>query len=700
MILSKVWARFCALGILTFMGCAPTDGTTASGEPADLVRGPPDLRRTVVFMYGPTQTGQDLFLRGGIDHGQAERLLGRQCTAQNMECAIPVAHRNLRNATTSPWKNNDAHLDWYGTEPGQMNASLGSPADWTTDHWPSDWGSIRTVEVDGYGVEPLNRWGGHYWMLDVDMDCSRAFRDENGVAWFELKTFISNGPGWEADIRQPGAPYPSNNHFGQCGMINVFRRSEDAASFVAFPEAPEVTDRCEPQPMPPAGQGRTLYVATSGNDTQGTGSATSPWATLERAARSATAGDTVVVRGGTYPIRAAQWIGSQGSADRWITFRPAAGESVVLDASGTPLSAFGDKYRGMVTLGGSYLVFEGFELRNSVASGLKFFQAHHLVVRNCRIHAIAEQALGGSADDVLLQGNEVYDCVTSNREGAVDRANGGYGWSPAVFSWRFDNPRKRSERWVVENNYFHDNWGECFDALYLRDSVVRGNQLHDCYSVNLYVDNSAAIRVERNRLYVTTDRFNRIANDQRAHGIALGYESADIGCETTQEGLRCPLHDLVIANNLIAGVTDGILYFHRAGGYSNVTIAHNVVYSPRNESVYFAYASEGGTVRVANNVFYAGPGGPVLVGKQEGWSFESNAYPDGSFPGFGSHPGSLTSNPGVVTPTIAAEPRGFVLQSDSPYAGAGAPVDGVNHDFWCTERSTSRPSIGIHEAAP
>ena len=45
---------------------------------------------------------------------------------------------------------------------------------------------------------PLNRYGDHYWMLDVDMDCSQT---EQG--WFEIKAFLTNDAvGWEGDITQ------------------------------------------------------------------------------------------------------------------------------------------------------------------------------------------------------------------------------------------------------------------------------------------------------------------------------------------------------------------------------------------------------------------------------------------------------------------------------------------------------------------
>lgn len=188
-----------------------------------------DWRRTLIFIRGETSPGQDLFARGGLDHERTRAVLGLECTESNLACAIPIRHRNLANETTRDWKRGDDHLDWYGAEPGQGAsargaAAEGTPLDWTTDRWPSDWGAERTVAVDGYGVEPLNTWGAHYWMLDVDMDCSRSLD-----GWFEVKSYIAGdagGGGWEPDVSQSDAPWPSGNHFARCGWLNVFARGE------------------------------------------------------------------------------------------------------------------------------------------------------------------------------------------------------------------------------------------------------------------------------------------------------------------------------------------------------------------------------------------------------------------------------------------------------------------------------------------
>jgi len=203
----------------------------------------PNMERTVVFLRAETSPGQDMFVRGGIDHGAAAQR-GVQCVnadnTPNFKCAIPIVHRNLKNPTTVPWKPGDRFLDWYGHESTQVgvNAGLlaqGSPADWTTNVWPENFGPQKTVAADGYGLDPLNTYGMHYWMLDVDMDCSRAYADSNGNRWFEVKAYISNGPGWEPDIKQVEAPYPSNNHFGRCGMVNVFEWGKPVVTFVDLP---------------------------------------------------------------------------------------------------------------------------------------------------------------------------------------------------------------------------------------------------------------------------------------------------------------------------------------------------------------------------------------------------------------------------------------------------------------------------------
>ena len=170
-----------------------------------------------------------MFIRGGIDHNYANNNLGRNCQTSNFDCAMPISHNNLLSGTTTPWKTNENFLDWYGSEAGQSNAAEGTPLDWTTNAWPSTWGTKRTVANDGYGEEPLNIWGQHYWMLDIDMDCSKAVNNT-----FEVKAYVKNGQGWEGDINQASTPYSTSNHFAECGKINKFEFNSNTVEIRDF----------------------------------------------------------------------------------------------------------------------------------------------------------------------------------------------------------------------------------------------------------------------------------------------------------------------------------------------------------------------------------------------------------------------------------------------------------------------------------
>lgn len=79
-----------------------------------------DIRRTVVFIYGQTQPGQDMFVRGGTRGGDP----------------IRIRHRNWLNPHTNAYRWGDAYLDWNGGEVGQAvplgGLGGGSPVDWTT----------------------------------------------------------------------------------------------------------------------------------------------------------------------------------------------------------------------------------------------------------------------------------------------------------------------------------------------------------------------------------------------------------------------------------------------------------------------------------------------------------------------------------------------------------------------------------------
>jgi hypothetical protein len=88
----------------------------------------------------------------------------------------------------------------------------------------------------------------------------------------------------------------------------------------------------------PGGQapaGRVLYVALDGNDANN-GSVSAPWRTIGKAASAAVAGDTVIIRGGTYAESLVPANAGKNESSR-IVFKAAPGEVVVLDGGTGPL---------------------------------------------------------------------------------------------------------------------------------------------------------------------------------------------------------------------------------------------------------------------------------------------------------------------------------------------------------------------------
>jgi hypothetical protein len=51
----------------------------------------------------------------------------------------------------------------------------------------------------------------------------------------------------------------------------------------------------------------------------------------------------------------------------------------------------------------------------------------------------------------------------------------------------------------------------------------------------------------------------------------------------------------------------------------------------------------------------------------------------------------------MVAPLTAADPEGFRLGAGSACKGKGAAAPAVAQDFWCAARSTTAPSLGVHE---
>lgn len=265
------------------------------------------------------------------------------------------------------------------------------------------------------------------------------------------------------------------------------------------------------------------YVAPDGDDTN-PGTLAQPWRSLQHAADTVGAGDTVLARGGVYSETVS--INVSGSeAGGYITFQSYPGETAILDGHGFA-SPTGDI--GFSISNQSYLILDGFEIRNyttslaeAVPMGIFVGGASdHIQLRNNRIHhietsagangnahglAVYGSAAPASSHDLLIQGNELYSLKLGNSEALVLNGN--------------------VETFSVTQNTVHDcdNIGLDFigfegvspdmDYDQARDGLVSDNVIYKIDTLNnpayggersaagIYVDGGARIVIERNRVY-------------------------------------------------------------------------------------------------------------------------------------------------------------------------------------------------------
>jgi len=194
----------------------------------DQVVCPSDLRvgwhRTIVFIEKKTELGQDMFIRGGISNEQREGCID---DARTSECALDIRIRSVGSGSGfdqyNAYKNGDMKLDFYGSEYNQARFH-GREAEGTAMQW-------TTNDRNDPLYNSFNRQGSDYWMVDMQMDCEQTHE-----GWFELKSYLRGGEGWEPDIIGDHdcsgniggiAPFDSKNHVARCGFVNVFHYGED-----------------------------------------------------------------------------------------------------------------------------------------------------------------------------------------------------------------------------------------------------------------------------------------------------------------------------------------------------------------------------------------------------------------------------------------------------------------------------------------
>lgn len=216
-------------------------------------------------------------------------------------------------------------------------------------------------------------------------------------------------------------------------------------------------------------QETVYYVAPIGDDSN-PGTAAHPWRTIQKAANTLIAGNTVYIRAGTYHERVLPQ--NSGSAGNYITYAAYPGETATIDGSGVTLP---DDLAGLFEISNkSYIRVAGLRVINAGPfndnAGLLVLNSGYITLENNATYNTTSSGIGvWGSNNVTVDGNR------------VDEAGGG-GWQECISVAGTDTFEVRNNE--VLNCHKE---GICAKDGSSNGQVYR-NHVHHTLRVGIYVD--------------------------------------------------------------------------------------------------------------------------------------------------------------------------------------------------------------------
>ena len=281
----------------------------------------------------------------------------------------------------------------------------------------------------------------------------------------------------------------------------------------------------------------TFYVSLIGNNNN-IGTISQPFRTITKASQVAQPGDTIFVRGGIYRNSdfndddiwqgaSAATITCQGSVNNYITFQPYANESVTFEFDGN---------YGVLILNSSYVTFQGFEIKG-IGANITLTEAQN----NWGLYQI-----NGVTHTIV--GNENLLPLPSNNQ------------KPSYFNGRG----------LVANSSHHIN---IFD-----------NNIHDCTSSGLRVQQSDYVNVVNNHIYNNT------------YWTTQGVGALTVAESQNIDNINEP--KIIIERNLVHDNENRMISWNPSKSFITYVIDEGSgIFLTRNNTSYL-----NGKIKIANNI--------------------------------------------------------------------------------------------------
>jgi len=393
--------------------------------------------------------------------------------------------------------------------------------------------------------------------------------------------------------------------------------------------------------------GATYYVATSGSDANA-GTEAQPWCTIQKAAVTLIAGDTVYVRAGTYKERVVPQ--NSGSPWNYIAYIAYPGDTIIIDGIGISVPDWGGLFDVSYR---SYIKVSGFRIKNSRSVGIFADRSSHIIIEKNYTYNTVSSGIGiWDSDNIVIDGNEVElacndgysECITVAVTDTFEiKNNHVHHGGPGTLGGEGIDVKDGSSNGKVYQNHVHDTnrlgiYVDAWDKHTYNIEVFR-NIVHDCASDGFSVASEAGGLLQNVIIY------DNIAYNNWYRGITI----ADWGEPVAEH----PMKDIKVINNT---------FYNNGGGTSvenpnaeNVVIRNNIC----SQNLSFQIAVEADVPPENLTVDHN-----LIDGYRQ--------YPEEIY---GSD--YLEGNPLFANPSVAD----FHLQEDSPAIDSGSSIDVPSDDF-------------------
>ena len=396
----------------------------------------------------------------------------------------------------------------------------------------------------------------------------------------------------------------------------------------------------------------TYYVDQDHPESSDTnpGTESLPWLTIQKAADTIIAGDTVYIKEGIYNEQVKPQ--NSGSPENYIAYLAYPGDTVTIDGSGIPLP---DWYGMFDITGKSYIEVSGLRVINSTDTGIITWESDHIIIENNYTCNTVSSGIGvWICSNIIIDGNEVELACNDGLQECITVAD--------------------TDTFEVMNNHVHHggpgtNGGEGIDAKEgSSNGLICKNYVHDMdiNRLGIYVD-------AWDKHTYNIDVYQNIVHNC-AHGIAVASEAGGL-----LENVR--IHNNIAYDNEEVGIWIANWSLAPQQPMKDIFVINNTLFNNGNEwgGGISVMNSDADNVVIRNNICSQNLLFQIVIEDAPQNLFVDHNLIDG----FHGYPGEIFGSDSVAGDPVfvnSAE-ADFHLQLSSPAINSGSSVDAPNFDF-------------------